>query len=54
MLGGAPQQPAMGGGLAGFGIGMGGPSVPDIQFAAQSDCDGDKFQTLWMQLPEAG
>ena len=22
--------------------------------APQSDCDGEKFQTLWMQLPEAG
>ena len=51
MLGGAPQQPGMGGGLGAFGIGGG---VPDIQLAPQSDCDGEKFQTLWMQLPEAG
>lgn len=25
-----------------------------IMLAPQSDCDGEKFQTLWMQLPEAG
>ena len=37
-----------------MGIGMGGAVSPDVQFAAASDCDGEKFQTLWMQLPECG
>ena len=36
------------------GIGGMGNAQPDIQLAPQSDCEGEKFQTLWMQLPEAG
>lgn len=44
MLGGS------GGGMDGLmGIGMGGtPATPQITFKENSDCDGEKFQTLWM------
>ena len=55
--GGAPAaQPNAGDPLAGIGFGgMGAPAAaPSLQFSPASDCDGEKFQTLWMQLPEAG
>ena len=52
MLGGGVGGAGAADGL--MGIGMGGAVSPDVQFAAASDCDGEKFQTLWMQLPECG
>ena len=55
ILGGPTSQPAgsQNDMLSGFNFGGSAP-VADIQFAPASDCDGEKFQTLWMQLPEAG
>ena len=37
-----------------LGIGMPSAAQPDVQLAPESDCDGEKFQTLWMQLPDCG
>ena len=40
-------------GLGGFGLGA-PQAQPEVQLSPHSDVDGEKFQTLWMQLPEAG
>lgn len=49
ILGAPTNQPAASQNdpLSGFNFGGNAP-VADIQFAQASDCDGEKFQTLWM------
>jgi hypothetical protein len=47
---GESAQSSGGDQFSGFGM----SAAPAVQFAPASDCDGEKFQTLWMQLPDSG